>query len=159
MWAVASTLQSTTEELVMTKSIHSSKNSTCAYYEMEPRCNNFCWSRVEQSSTVTHFGLGNFPLVKPSCYILRDLSRADTIPLGKLAVAGAELLNLHWGHISLDQGCKFLLLQCLCGIPWLPAARIPSHWNYNAYTDSPASVSASHVLGLQTCTNTHSLRS
>lgn len=31
MWAVASTLQSTTEELVMTKSIHSSKNSLCAY--------------------------------------------------------------------------------------------------------------------------------
>lgn len=32
MWAVASTLQSTKEELVMTKSIHSSKNSPCAYY-------------------------------------------------------------------------------------------------------------------------------
>lgn len=32
MWAVASTLLSTTEELGMTKSIHSSKNSSCAYY-------------------------------------------------------------------------------------------------------------------------------
>ena len=114
---------------------------------MEPSCNNFWWSRVERSSTVIHFGLGNFPLVKQSCYILRDLSRAETILLGKLAPAGAELLHLHWGYISLDQGCKSLLLQCLCGIPWLPAVRIPSHWSSNAYTDPPASASASHVRG------------
>lgn len=31
MWAVASTLQSTMAELAMTKSIHSNKNSSCAY--------------------------------------------------------------------------------------------------------------------------------
>ena len=66
---------------------------------MEPSCNNFCWSRVEWSSTVIHFGLGNFPLVKQSCYILRDMSRADTIPLGKLAPTGAVVtlaLGIHF---------------------------------------------------------------
>ena len=32
MWAVASSLQSTMAELAMTESIHSRKNSSCAYY-------------------------------------------------------------------------------------------------------------------------------
>lgn len=69
MWAVASTLQSTTAELAMTKSIHSSRNSSCAYcvhyswnqslFPGALRCNK-CYSKCTECSPSSYSFLQGF---------------------------------------------------------------------------------------------------
>lgn len=76
-------------------------------------------------------------------------SRTVTLSLGKLGPGGAELSHfsallgkpspvraelLHCRNLSLEQWCKLLGLWWLCGIPWLPTARIPFHLSHNTHT-------------------------
>lgn len=66
-----------------------------------------------------------------------EWSRAIITSLGNPPLfpssAGAELLCLHWGNLSLEKSWKLIHLWWLCVTPWLAAARIPFYLNSKAY--------------------------